>query len=250
MQEDDQEDVAHAAVLLHAQIAASKTSNVVVMYASAYGNTAALAQAISRGVVKSGVAVNTVNLEVTPLDDVVAAVKASDGFTIGSPTLGGHMPTPVQVRMRQHHSKNGCGNCALLCLQSLVCTDVGLCPYLINSSILSAVQVVAAAAAVAAVYADCCAVLCCLFALQLALGSILRSGGARELPCGVFGSFGWSGEAVDEMEAKLEDGGYGFAFQPIKVKFKPTTKVTTAACPSAWTWSAPAHRHLNVPSTG
>lgn len=68
------------------------------MYASAYGNTAALAQAISRGVVKSGVAVKTVNLEVTPLDDVVAAVKQSDGFTIGSPTLGGHMPTPVQVR--------------------------------------------------------------------------------------------------------------------------------------------------------
>lgn len=67
------------------------------MYASAYGNTAALAQAISRGLVKGGVAVNTINLEVTPLDDVVAAVKASDGFTIGSPTLGGHMPTPVQV---------------------------------------------------------------------------------------------------------------------------------------------------------
>lgn len=62
--------------------------------------------------------------------------------------------------------------------------------------------------------------------VQLALGSILGSGGARELPCGVFGSFGWSGEAVDEMESKLKDGGYGFAFQPIKVKFKPTTKVS------------------------
>jgi len=60
--------------------------------------------------------------------------------------------------------------------------------------------------------------------VQLALGSILRQPGARELPCGVFGSFGWSGEAVDEMEAKLKDGGYGFAFNPIKVKFKPTTK--------------------------
>jgi len=61
--------------------------------------------------------------------------------------------------------------------------------------------------------------------LQLALGSILRESGARELPCGVFGSFGWSGEAVDEMQAKLKDGGYSFAFQPIKVKFKPTAKV-------------------------
>jgi flavorubredoxin len=40
---------------------------------------------------------------------------------------------------------------------------------------------------------------------------------------------------VDEMEAKLKDGGYSFAFDPIKVKFKPTAKVrgnglTTAGC--------------------
>lgn len=67
------------------------------MYASAYGNTAALAQAISRGVTKGGVGVNTVNLELASLDEVVNAVKSSNGFTIGSPTLGGHMPTPVQV---------------------------------------------------------------------------------------------------------------------------------------------------------
>jgi flavorubredoxin len=89
-------------------VTALNTSNVVVMYASAYGNTAALAQAISRGLVKAGVAVNTVNLEVTPLDDVVEAVKASDGFTIGSPTLGGHMPTPVQVSGRVCGG-GGCG---------------------------------------------------------------------------------------------------------------------------------------------
>ncbi|KAF8073046.1 dfa6 [Scenedesmus sp. PABB004] len=140
------------------QVAALARSSVCVMYASAYGNTAALAQAISRGVTKGDVAVNTINLELVTLDEVVSAIKASDGFVIGSPTLGGHMPTPV----------------------------------------------------------------------QLALGSILREAGARELPCGVFGSFGWSGEAVDEMEAKLKDGGYGFAFKPIKVKFKPTaTDLTT-----------------------
>eukprot|EP00775_Hariotina_reticulata_P010362 gene10362-10520_t len=139
------------------QVAALKQSSVVVMYASAYGNTAALAQAISRGVTKGGVAVNTVNLELSSLEEVLATVKQADGFTIGSPTLGGHMPTPV----------------------------------------------------------------------QLALGSILRESGARELPCGVFGSFGWSGEAVDEMQAKLKDGGYSFAFKPIKVKFKPTAKDLT-----------------------
>eukprot|EP00879_Flechtneria_rotunda_P002337 GHRR01002532.1.p1 GENE.GHRR01002532.1~~GHRR01002532.1.p1 ORF type:complete len:683 (+),score=243.39 GHRR01002532.1:141-2189(+) len=139
------------------QVAALAYSSVLVLYASAYGNTAALAQAISRGVTKGGVAVNTINLEVTDLEEVKAAIKAADGFTIGSPTLGGHMPTPV----------------------------------------------------------------------QLALGTILRAASARELPCGVFGSFGWSGEAVDELDGKLKDAGYSFAFKPIKVKFKPTAKDLT-----------------------
>jgi hypothetical protein len=87
-----------AALPAAAQVAALSRSNVVVMYASAYGNTAALAQAISRGLTKGGVGVSTVNLELTPLDEVVTNIKDADGFTIGSPTLGGHMPTPVQVR--------------------------------------------------------------------------------------------------------------------------------------------------------
>ena len=42
---------------------AAELCNVVVLYASAYGNTAALAQAISRGITKSGVGVQTLNLE-------------------------------------------------------------------------------------------------------------------------------------------------------------------------------------------
>lgn len=37
-----------------------------------------------------------------------------------------------------------------------------------------------------------------------ALGAILREETARDLPCGVFGSFGWSGEAVDELEKRLK----------------------------------------------
>lgn len=75
-----------------------------------------------------------------------------------------------------------------------------------------------------------------LLILQLALGSILRDTSARDLPCGVFGSFGWSGEAVDEMESKLKDGGYGFAFKPIKVKFKPTATVSACRpdCGNGW----------------
>ncbi len=45
------------------QVSAAELCSVVVLYASAYGNTAALAQAISRGITKSGVGVQTLNLE-------------------------------------------------------------------------------------------------------------------------------------------------------------------------------------------
>ena len=58
--------------------------------------------------------------------------------------------------------------------------------------------------------------------MTTALGAILRASQAKQLPCGVFGSFGWSGEAVDEMEARLRDAGFQFGFEPIRVKFKPT----------------------------
>lgn len=137
------------------QIKATAARFVAVMYASAYGNTAALAQAISRGVTKAGIGVETLNLEVLSVEEVEAALQNCGGFVLGSPTLGGHMPTQVQT----------------------------------------------------------------------ALGAILRSQKAKDLPCGVFGSFGWSGEAVDMMESRLKDGGFRFAFPTIRCKFKPTDAV-------------------------
>jgi flavorubredoxin/flavin reductase (DIM6/NTAB) family NADH-FMN oxidoreductase RutF len=126
--------------------------SAAVMYASAYGNTTALALAIARGITKAGVAVRTLNLEDATLDEVAQAVRDSDAFVLGSPTLGGHMPTQV----------------------------------------------------------------------SLALGTVLNDPAARALPAGVFGSFGWSGEAVDEMESRLRDGGFRFAFPAVRVKFRPT----------------------------
>lgn len=60
--------------------------------------------------------------------------------------------------------------------------------------------------------------------VAVTLGALMRAPGAKELPCGVFGSFGWSGEAVDEMEGKLKDAGFGFAFDSVRVKFKPGAK--------------------------
>ncbi len=129
---------------------AEKEMTVALIYASAYGNTATLAQAIAKGITKTGVAVESINCEFAEPTEIEAAIEKCDGFIIGSPTLGGHMPTQVQT----------------------------------------------------------------------ALGIVLSTAAKTKL-AGVFGSYGWSGEAVDEIETKLKDAGYNLGFEPIRVKFKP-----------------------------
>ncbi len=57
--------------------------------------------------------------------------------------------------------------------------------------------------------------------IQTALGIVLSTVPSTKL-VGVFGSYGWSGEAVDQIEAKLRDAGHSFGFEPLRVKFKPT----------------------------
>jgi flavorubredoxin/flavin reductase (DIM6/NTAB) family NADH-FMN oxidoreductase RutF len=136
---------------------------VALMYASAYGNTATLSQAIARGITKSGVRVEAINCEVATPDEVQSAVEKADGFIIGSPTLGGHAPTQVQT----------------------------------------------------------------------ALGIVMASATKLKL-AGVFGSYGWSGEAIDLLESKLRDAGFQFGFEPIRVKFKPTA-ATLQYCEEAGT---------------
>jgi flavorubredoxin/flavin reductase (DIM6/NTAB) family NADH-FMN oxidoreductase RutF len=142
---------------------AQRTQMVALLYASAYGSTAAIAQAIAQGLSKAGVRVESFNCEVASLDEIRAALEACDAFVIGSPTLGGHAPTPIQT----------------------------------------------------------------------ALGTIL-SVGDRTKPAGVFGSYGWSGEAIDLLESKLRDAGFRFGFEPIRVQFKPTD-LTLKACEEAGT---------------
>ncbi|MEH1870295.1 diflavin flavoprotein [Nostoc sp.] len=136
---------------------------VALIYASAYGNTATLAQAIARGITKAGVAVESINCEFTEPEEIRATVEKASGFIIGSPTLGGHAPTPVQT----------------------------------------------------------------------ALGIVLSTATNNKL-AGVFGSFGWSGEAVDLIEGKLKDAGYRFGFDTIRVKFKPDD-ATLQLCEEAGT---------------
>ncbi|MBW4447621.1 MAG: diflavin flavoprotein [Spirirestis rafaelensis WJT71-NPBG6] len=141
----------------------SADTTVALIYASAYGNTATLASAIARGITKAGVSVESINCEFADPEEIRAAVEKASGFVIGSPTLGGHAPTPVQT----------------------------------------------------------------------ALGIVLSTATNNKL-AGVFGSYGWSGEAVDLIESKLKDAGYRFGFDTIRVKFKPN-EVTLQTCEEAGT---------------
>ena len=128
--------------------------NVALIYASAYGNTATIAQAIARGITKAGVAVESINAESAKTEEIKTAIDKSSGFIMGSPTLGGHAPTQIQS----------------------------------------------------------------------ALGIVLANAPKTQL-AGAFGSFGWSGEAVDLLENKFRNAGYKFGFEPIRVKFTPTDAV-------------------------
>jgi flavorubredoxin len=60
-----------------------QTAKIAVLYASAYGNTASLAQTISRGITKAGVGVEMVNLEQVKTAEVEEAVRSAQGFCIG-----------------------------------------------------------------------------------------------------------------------------------------------------------------------
>jgi len=123
---------------------------IALIYASAYGNTASIGDALAKGINRTSVEVESINCEFTPNDVLVKSIQNADGYLIGSPTLGGHAPTPIVS----------------------------------------------------------------------ALGTLLSEGN-RDKPVGIFGSFGWSGEAIDLLETKLKDGGFKFSFDPIRIKFSP-----------------------------
>jgi flavorubredoxin/flavin reductase (DIM6/NTAB) family NADH-FMN oxidoreductase RutF len=67
--------------------------------------------------------------------------------------------------------------------------------------------------------------------IQTALGMILSSTAKNKL-AGVFGSYGWSGEAVDLLEQKLRDANYRFGFDPIRIRFS-ADEAALAACTTA-----------------
>ncbi|CDN13004.1 NAD(P)H-quinone oxidoreductase chain 5 [Richelia intracellularis] len=128
--------------------------SVALLYASAYGNTATLARAIAFGLNKGGAAVQSINCEFVEPEQIRAVVEKADGFIIGSPTIGGHAPTPIHT----------------------------------------------------------------------ALGTVLTIAEHTKI-AGVFGSYGWSGEAFDLIEGKLKEAGYKLGFETLKVKFKPSDAI-------------------------
>ncbi len=60
--------------------------------------------------------------------------------------------------------------------------------------------------------------------IQTALGLVLSSAVKSKL-AGVFGSYGWSGEAIDLIEGRLQDAGYRLGFDTLRIKFTPTEEV-------------------------
>jgi flavorubredoxin len=79
--------------LIEVQQRNAKTAKVAVLYASAYGNTASLAQAISRGITKAGVGVEMVNLEQATSEEADTILQSAQGFVIGADLLWTLLPT-------------------------------------------------------------------------------------------------------------------------------------------------------------
>jgi flavorubredoxin/flavin reductase (DIM6/NTAB) family NADH-FMN oxidoreductase RutF len=153
----------------------TKELKVVLLYTSAYGNTASMAQAIAQGITQAGVAVQSINCEFAEPADITTAVQACDGFIIGSPTLAGHPPTQIQT----------------------------------------------------------------------ALGIVLSTATQTKV-AGVFGSYGWSGEAVDLIESKLQDVGYPLGFATIRIKFAPTAEILQQCVTAGGDFAKALHRAQKV----
>ena len=72
-----------------------ETDRVIVAYLSAYGNTAKLAEEITKGVKAAGVAVELYDLEKTSPAELVDKIEGSKGLIVGSPTINGDAVKPA-----------------------------------------------------------------------------------------------------------------------------------------------------------
>jgi len=68
---------------------------VTVVYASAYGNTAAMAARVAEGVRSAGVKATLINSVEVPVNEIIDEIETSAGFLIGTPTLNSNVPHPI-----------------------------------------------------------------------------------------------------------------------------------------------------------
>jgi len=68
---------------------------VTIVYASAYGNTAAMAAKVAEGVRSAGVRATLINSVEVPMNEIIDEFETSAGFLIGTPTLNANVPHPI-----------------------------------------------------------------------------------------------------------------------------------------------------------
>jgi flavorubredoxin len=131
---------------------------VTVVYASAYGNTAAMADKVAEGVRSAGVKATLFNCVAVPMNEIIDEFETSAGFLIGTPTLNANVPEPI-----------------LRLIANLVVLNV------------------------------------------------------KGMPASVFGSYGWSGEAIKTVQDILASMRLKVAPEPIRVRMAPSG-AELAAC--------------------
>jgi NADH oxidase (H2O-forming) len=124
---------------------------VPVVYASSYGNTAAMAVKVAEGLKAGGVTPELFNIVETPMSTIIDAFEQAAGVLFGTPTLNGTVPHPILDLI---------GNLVVLNMKGK--------------------------------------------------------------PASVFGSYGWSGEAVKAVSDILTAMRFKVAVEPIKVKMTPS----------------------------
>lgn len=72
-----------------------KEKKVVIVYASAYGNTAAMARKVAEGVAAAGLVPVLMNSVEAPMDKIIDQLEESVGFLVGTPTLNSNVPHPI-----------------------------------------------------------------------------------------------------------------------------------------------------------
>lgn len=128
-----------------------KEKKVAIVYASAYGNTASMAEHAAEGVRAAGLVATLMNSIEVPMHQIIDEIEESVGFLIGTPTLNSNVPQPI-----------------LMLIASLVYLNV------------------------------------------------------RGMRASVFGSYGWSGEAIKTVQDILTSMRIKVAPDPIRVRMSPS----------------------------